>query len=40
MQSMLRSINTNYVNMDEYEKEFTNMNTKEDYTRIFQEENK
>ena len=32
MQSMLRSINTNYVNMDEYEKDFSNMITIEDYS--------
>ena len=40
MQSMLRSINTHYLNMNEYKKEFSNMNTKEDYKRIIQEENK
>ena len=39
-QSMLRSINTHYLNMNEYKKEFSNMNTKEDYSRIIQEENK
>ncbi|SVC54452.1 uncharacterized protein METZ01_LOCUS307306 [marine metagenome] len=26
--------------MNEYKKEFSNMNTKEDYTRIIQSENK
>ena len=40
MQTLLKSINTNYVNMDEYEKEFSNMNTKDDYNRIIQSENK
>ena len=40
MQTLLKSINTNYVNMDEYEKEFSNMNTKDDYNRIIQSVNK